>query len=175
MLWNSKKFNRAMFFAVKAHKNQMMQYPSDMPYVAHIFGVCQTAINYVEKNIELDWDLLVQVALLHDTIEDTDVTYQDIKLNFGENVANGVLAVSKEDNIEKEKQMENCIQKIKRSPKEIAMVKLADRIFNIRERVPTWSKEKQEFYKKEAQYICDNLGYASSGLKQALIDAIDNY
>ncbi len=175
MLWDSKKFNDAMFFAVKAHENQKMKYPSDMPYAAHIFGVCQTAINYVEKDVNLNWDLLVQVALLHDSIEDTEVTFSDIKINFGEAVAKGVWALSKDEKIEKNKQMEACIKKIKNSPKEIAMVKLADRIFNIRGRVPTWSKERQEFYKQEAKYICDNLGYASSGLKAALTDAISNY
>ena len=44
-------------------------------------------------------DLAVQCALLHDTIEDTDVTYDDVKRQFGTDVADGVMALSQDTTI----------------------------------------------------------------------------
>lgn len=71
--------------------------------------------------------------------------------------------------------MKDSISRIKKQPTEIAVVKLADRLFNLHIKVPTWSPEKQESYKKEAQLICDELGYASETLRSQLQKAIDEY
>lgn len=175
-MWTNKKFLDALFFATKAHESQRMQYPDDMPYSAHIYGVLQFAVKgCVEGNDDPDWDLLVQCALLHDTIEDTDTTYAMLENKFGKKVADGVLALSKNPELDKDIQMTDCIKRIKNQPKEIAIVKLADRLFNMRGKVLNWSEEKQEYYKKEAQLICDELGYGSLELKSQLQRAIDNY
>ena len=45
------------------------------------------------------------VAILHDTIEDSDVTYQDLVENFGVKVANAVLALSRDESVEFDKQI----------------------------------------------------------------------
>ena len=66
-------------------------------------------------------------------------------------------------------------ERIKKLSKEVAIVKMADRLFNIRSRAKMWSKEKQEKYKLEAQYICNELGYCSENLKKVLQQAIDVY
>jgi len=159
--------NKALFFAIDAHKNQKIKYPENMPYSTHIVGVLLTAINYV-KGSDLDLTFLAQVALLHDTLEDTSVIYGDILKTFGKEVADGVLALTKNEKLSKETQMIDCIKRIKLQPKEVAIVKLADRYFNTRCRVPIWSTEKQNHYIEEAQLICDELGYASLELKNKL-------
>ena len=71
--------------------------------------------------------------------------------------------------------MKDSLERIKKQPKEIAVVKIADRLFNISSRVLTWSKEKQEAYKKEAQVICDELGYVSDKVKAKLQHQINIY
>ncbi|MBR6779015.1 MAG: hypothetical protein IKM43_02555 [Clostridia bacterium] len=108
-------------------------------------------------------------------MEDTTTTYQDLKKEFGVKVADGVLALSRNEDIQTDQQIKDCIAKIKMQPKEVAIVKMADRMFNIRERYSAWTKEKQDFYKSEAQYICDELGYASQNMKDALQQAINLY
>ena len=174
-MWNEELFTKTMLFAIDKHKNQVMKYPENMPYSAHIFGVTERLINNAIGDKNINWNLAIQVALLHDTLEDTDTSYDELVDNFGRQVADGVLAVTKNDNLPKEMQMKDCIVRIKKQPKEIAMVKLADRLFNIDGRVPTWSTEKQEAYKKEAIMICDELGFASNNLRNALLMAIKNY
>lgn len=176
-MWSSEKFLNTLFFAIKAHNEQKMKFPVDMPYSAHIIGVLQFAIKggINDKRKDINWDLLTQAALLHDVIEDTGTSYETVKKTFGRVTADGVMALTKNDNLVKELRMKDSVSRIKKQPKEIAMVKLADRLMNMQERVPSWSKEKQESYKKEAQLICDELGYSSKYLKQELQNKIDNY
>ena len=175
-MWNENIFNKAMFFAIHAHGEQKMKYPSDMPYSAHLIGVTQSLVTCVSQDGgDIDWDLAVQVALLHDTIEDTSVTYEDILNNFGKSVADGVFAVTKNEELPDVEQMQDCLNKIVKQPKEIAMVKMADRLFNMRQRPPVWSKQKQDEYKVEAQLILNTLGYCSKTLQQKLQSAINNY
>ena len=173
-MWDNKTFEKALLFAFLAHKDQEMREPVGEPYSAHLTGVLAGAIKY-SINDKVDWNYIVQLALLHDTIEDTKVTYEDIKKEFGEKVADGVLALSKNDALPKSEQMSDSVERIKMQPREVAIVKLADRLFNLGTKVVAWTKKKQITYKMEAQMMCDELGYASESLREALQTAIDNY
>ncbi len=173
-MWNDKLFNKALFFAMRAHDGQMMIFPSDISYCAHCVGVCMTAINHVKEK-DVDWNLIVQVALLHDTIEDTGTTYDDICKEFGKEVADGVLALSKDSSLPYDEQLVDSIERIVKLKKEIAIVKLADRCYNINSKVSSWSKEKHEKYLEGARIICDRLGYASKSLRKVLLDRIKQY
>lgn len=176
-MWNNKKFVEALTFATRAHKNQKMKYPDDLPYSVHIFSVLQFAIGacMAENEKDFDWDLMIQSALLHDVIEDTDETFSSVKEKFGERVANGVMALSKDKTLDRNIQMRESLNKIKKQPREIAVVKLADRLFNLYDKIPNRTRDKYEFYRDEAQLICDELGYASETLKSQLQKAIDEY
>ena len=79
----------------------------------------------------LDGDLAVQCALLHDAIEDTMTTFKDVAQEFGPLVARGVLALTKDAKLEESKQLPDTLSRIVREPKEIWVVKLADRIANL--------------------------------------------
>lgn len=172
-MWNYEKVNEALFFAMKAHENQKMKYPSDVPYSAHIFGVALTALNYIQDE-NVDQTLVLLIALLHDTLEDTAVKYDDLKEKFGTKVADGVLALTKNAKIDKEKQMEDCLNRIlSLNVKEVAIVKLADRCFNTRNKVETWTKEKQQNYVSEAKLICDKIGFYSEPLKNKILENIN--
>lgn len=172
-MWDNEKVNEALFFAINAHKKQEMYHPDGMPYSAHIVGVALTALNFAE-NENVDKELILKVALLHDTIEDTGTTFEELKTKFGEDVANGVLALTKNESLKKEEQMPECLNRIlKLGSKEVAMVKLADRCFNTRCTVPSWTKEKQEFYKTEAKLICDTLGKFCEPLKNQILKNIN--
>lgn len=175
-MWNNKLINEALFFAISKHNGQIMKHPQNMPYSAHIVGVALTAMGYAKDMVtKIDFELLICCALLHDTLEDTETNFDELKSYFGENIANGVLALTKNEMLPKEEQMSDSILRIKAQPIEIAIVKLADRIFNMRDVVPTWSLEKLISYKNEAQLICDSLGYACNQMKVDLQNEIDNY
>ena len=174
-LWNKEAIYKAVFYATHAHnKADPIYSPEKKSFTAHFTLVALNALNFsMSENV--DREFLMTVAILHDTIEDTDVTYNDLKNEFGTKVADAVNALSRNEDVDYYKQIPDCVERIKKQPREVAIVKLADRLFNIRERYKLWTKDRQDKYKLEAQYICDELGYACKRLKQELQKAIDTY
>jgi (p)ppGpp synthase/HD superfamily hydrolase len=122
-----------------------------------------------------DGDLAIQCALLHDTIEDTDTTYAQIKSTFGIRVADGVQALSKNPDLEKSQQLTDSLDRIQQQPQEIWMVKLADRITNLQPPPTHWTDEKILRYQQGAVEIHARLQTASPYLGSRLAKKIHNY
>lgn len=122
--------NRAYVFAMKAHGSQKRA--SGDPYFMHPLEVAGILTDY-----RLDTDTII-TALLHDTIEDTEVTSEDIEHAFGERVARLVGGVTKLTQIELQsshtKQAENLRKLVIAMSDDIRvlLVKLADRLHNMR-------------------------------------------
>ncbi|HIF58420.1 MAG TPA: bifunctional (p)ppGpp synthetase/guanosine-3',5'-bis(diphosphate) 3'-pyrophosphohydrolase [Rhodospirillales bacterium] len=181
--WNQDKYIKAWNYASRVHnesgQNEELQLVpgTDIPYINHIGLVAMETMDAVAHGEEINNpDLLVQCALLHDTIEDTKATYDDIKNEFGIEVAEGVSALSKDENIkEKAAQMEDSLKKIRKQPKEIWMVKLSDRITNLQPPPKHWNQEKIKKYKNEAELILEELGEANQYLADRLENKISNY
>jgi len=160
---NIEKIQTALEFAAQAHKNQKIP-GSDLPYFLHVVEVYSELIPLLNQQNDLDFELLFCSAILHDTIEDTSVSFGMIVEKFGEAIAKGVLALSKNPNLPKEKQMADSLERIIKEPKEIRMVKMADRINNLKNPPHYWDLEKRKKYQKEAQLILEKLGGGSSPL-----------
>jgi GTP pyrophosphokinase len=117
-------------YAIDKHGDQKRS--SGEPYYTHPFEVA-----CVLAEMHLDTSSIL-TAVLHDTIEDTDATYEDIKANFGEEVANLVNGVTKLTRIESQtvegKQAENFRKLVLAMSEDIRvlLVKLADRLHNMR-------------------------------------------
>jgi (p)ppGpp synthase/HD superfamily hydrolase len=165
---------QAYHFAAVAHQGQ--RYPgTDLPYIMHLSFVGMEILTAL--GVESGWDrtLAVQCALLHDVIEDTAVGVKQVQEAFGEAVAAGVLALSKDPAVDKTLQMADCLDRIQQQPKEIWMVKLADRISNLQPPPAHWTPEKIRRYREEATMIHDVLGSASPYLAGRLRHKIDIY
>jgi (p)ppGpp synthase/HD superfamily hydrolase len=132
-----------------------------------------TAALAVEEG--LDGDLAVQCALLHDVIEDTEITFQQVGQEFGPQVAHGVLALSKDPTLCNSEQLMDSLKRIMLEPNEIWVVKLADRITNLQAPPRHWTKEKIVIYHREATEILAKLGSASLVLAERLADKIERY
>jgi (p)ppGpp synthase/HD superfamily hydrolase len=173
-------YRDALYFACEAHEGQKMATPSpdlDFPYFLHITEVMtETLIAFEQTNDKnLNQNLGVLVAILHDTVEDTSVTLEEIENQFGESVKNGVWAMTKDETLPKEEQMSNSLEKLLKAPLEIQFVKLADRIVNLKEPPHYWNSEKKQKYQKEAQFILEKLGSANEYLAKRLEEKIKNY
>ena len=175
-IWNQEQYLKAWNFASTIHNGQRVP-GGDIPYVNHIGLVSMEAMAAIAHNEEIQFpNLLVLCALLHDAIEDTDTTYDKIQNEYGNEVANGVLALTKNKDLpSKMEQMEDSIGRIKAQPKEVWMVKLCDRITNLQPPPKHWDKEKIEKYRDEAQFILEQLGEANSFLAKRLKSKIEGY
>ncbi len=138
--WSQDNYIKAYRFAAHGHKGQL--YPgTEISYIMHLSFVSIEIIGALTVE-QCNGDLALQCAILHDTIEDTDVTFEQLKSEFGLSVANGVQALTKDNNLPKHLQMSDSLQRIKEQPQEIWMVKLADRITNLQAPPHYWKQDK---------------------------------
>ncbi len=173
-MWNPDLYQKTLSFANHAHREQKLP-GSDLPYVAHLCNVCMEAVNAVLQSGTEDINLTMQCALLHDTIEDTKLTYQDVERAFGTRVADGVLALTKDEKLEKSAQMPDSLKRILQQSSEIRIVKMADRINNLSKPPHYWTKEKKAKYQGEARLILDTLGGVNPYIETRLGNRIEQY
>lgn len=180
--WSQDIYIRAYRFAANAHNGQLVP-GTTLPYIMHISFVAMEISAALSVEQVGNPDLAVQCAVLHDTIEDTVVTYDDIKARFGTEVADGVMALTIDESIEPDLgrferrwlQLEDYLSRIKQQPREIWMVKLADRITNLQPPPAHWDDRMIERYRQGAILIHKELGEASGFLEERLRVKIDNY
>jgi (p)ppGpp synthase/HD superfamily hydrolase len=168
------KYQKALRFAAEAHEEQSIP-GTNLSYLLHITAVSFEVMQAVNIREDVDRDLAVLCALLHDVIEDTLHTFNDISGQFGKQVAEGVQALTKNDTIEKSERMEDSLNRIKQQPKEIWMVKMADRIVNLNPPPDFWNSEKIRSYYNEAKQIYESLNAADSYLADRLVLKIKEY
>jgi (p)ppGpp synthase/HD superfamily hydrolase len=183
--WSQDHYIKAYRFAAQAHWKQKQAVPgTDIPYLMHFSMVAMEVIAALAVNSYLDGDLAVQCALLHDTIEDAVVTISDLVGNFGQKVADGVFALTKDKSIgtelpdkweRKNLRMQDSLRRIKTQPREVWMVKMADRITNLQPPPQTWSEEKIQEYKEESILIYNSLIDGSAFLAERLKEKIVLY
>ena len=148
---NPEKLSKAYDFAIKAHKNQKRE--SGDPYSNHPIAVAS-----ILTELKLD-SATIATGLLHDTIEDTHATYETIKDEFGQEVADLVDGVTKisvfENKATSVSKAENFRKLILATSKDIRvlLVKLADRLHNMRTIDAIDKIEKRERIAKETMEI----------------------
>ncbi|MDC0984131.1 RelA/SpoT family protein [Candidatus Pelagibacter sp.] len=148
---NPERLDKAFNFAVKAHQNQKRA--SGDPYSVHPIEVAN-----ILTELKLD-SATITTGLLHDTIEDTFATYETIKYEFGDEVAdlvNGVTKISVFENTAgSNSKVENFRKLILATSKDIRvlLVKIADRLHNMRTIKAIPKKEKRQRIAQETMEI----------------------
>ena len=148
---NLDRLNKAYDFAVKAHSNQKRA--SGDPYSVHPIEVAN-----ILTDLKLD-SATIATGLLHDTIEDTFATYEIIKNEFGEEVAELVDGVTKisvfENTAAANSKAENFRKLILATSKDIRvlLVKLADRLHNMRTIKSIKNEDKRKRISQETMEI----------------------
>ncbi len=161
-----------------ASKHQVVNQPlpgTDLPYVIHLSNVAMEILIASQHTAKFNIELAIQAALLHDVLEDTPTTYEELKLNFGKQIADAVSALTKNIHLPKETQMADSLYRISTQPHEVWAVKLADRITNLQKPPSTWDKGKMIKYHSEAQTILDALGSGNAYLSARLALKIKEY
>ncbi len=173
-MWNPDLFDETLHFAAAAHEGQFVP-GKNYSYIVHLMGVCMEALRAAVIEEVEDPNLVMQCALLHDTIEDTALSYDIILDRFGREVADGVMALTKNAELPKKRRMDDSLKRVMRQKKEIWMVKLADRVWNLKEPPEHWDAEKRREYLEEAKVIHTTLKKGSPYLAARLSDKIYAY
>lgn len=169
-------YQKTLLFAAKKHTsvNQVLS-GSELPYIVHLSNVAMEILIASQHSKEFDVNFAIQVALLHDTIEDTETTFEEIEANFNTEIAEAVLALTKNETIEKSKKMIDSLTRIKKLRKEVWAIKLADRITNLQSPPNHWDAEKIQNYYKEAILISETLSGSNEYLENRLKYKIEEY
>ena len=166
-------YQDAIKFATYKHMEKRQKVKgTKLPYVVHLSNVAMEIFMAAPHSEDFNLIYAIQAALLHDTIEDTQTTFDEIKENFGEDIAIAVLALSKNEKLPKDKQIPDSLARIKKLQREVWAVKLADRITNLQPPPPNWSRAKNIKYLKESQTILEELKDGNPYLAKRLEDKI---
>ena len=161
---------RALAFAAHKHRDQRRKDVAASPYINHPIALADVLVN--EGGVE-EIEVLC-AALLHDTIEDTDTTRDEVAGAFGERVAAIVAEVTDDKTLAKAERKEAQVEHAAHISREAKLVKLADKICNLRDVVAHppagWSLERRREYFDWAKRVVDRLRGAHPGL-EAVFDA----
>lgn len=169
-------YQSAIIFAARKHQeNNDVIKGTNLPYLVHVCNVAMEILIASRHTEDFDLGLAVQAALLHDTIEDTSATFNELAITFGAEVARAVLALSKINYVPHQDRMTDCLIRIKKQPKEIWAVKLADRITNLQPPPADWNASKKAEYLREARVIYDELKEGNEYLAERLKKLMSEY
>ena len=169
----TKQLMTALAFAADKHKNQRRKDADASPYINHPIALANLLLN--EAGVE-DQRVLI-AAILHDTIEDTDTTEQELVKHFGKDVADIVLEVTDDKTLPKAERKRLQIEHAAHISRRAKLVKLADKICNLRDITASppagWSIQRKQEYFDWAKEVADRLRGVHPGLEHLFDKAYD--
>lgn len=158
---------RVALFAAERHKNQRRKDAQASPYINHPLTVAAILAN--EGGI--DDPVTLFAALLHDTIEDTATTAQELRQHFGTEVTNVVLEVSDDTSLSSAERKRLQVERAPSASTRAKLVKLADKIANLRDLTHAppagWPLARKRDYFDWAKAVVDGLRGVSPRLEAA--------
>ncbi len=136
------RFIEALEFAAAVHKDQRRKGSGGSPYINHLIEVASLLSRVAKVN---DMDVLV-AAVLHDTLEDTEATEDEIESRFGAKVLQYVKKLTDDKSLPLAERREKQLATVSNSSEPIKLIKLADHCSNIASIPPSWSKERSVSY-----------------------------
>ena len=155
---------QALEFASIKHKDQRRKDAEASPYINHPIALAKVLC--VEGGITNT--KLICAALLHDTIEDTETTAEELQAHFGKAITKIVLEVTDDKKLLKAQRKRLQIEHARHASKRAKLVKLADKISNLRDILKSppanWSKKRKQEYFDWAKQVVDEVRDASKKL-----------
>ena len=162
----------ALEFAADKHRNQTRHDAEDSPYVNHLIAV--THILAAEGGVEDEAALLA--AVLHDTVEDTDTTFEQLDARFGATVSGLVREMTDDKSLPKDVRKQLQIEHAPGASALAKQLKIADKISNIRDitsRPPVdWSRRRKVEYFDWAEQVVAGCRGVNPLLERAFDEAV---
>lgn len=161
---------KATAFAAAKHRRQRRKDAEASPYINHPIELVDVLVN----EAEVDDAIVLTAALLHDTIEDTATTPQELEAVFGAETTGVVLEVTDDTSLPRAERKRAQVEHAPALSRAAKLVKLADKICNLRDMnafpPKDWPLERRREYFEWAKQVIDGLRGAHAQL-EALFDA----
>ncbi|PZP54671.1 MAG: phosphohydrolase [Azospira oryzae] len=162
---------KAVRFAAGNHRTQRRKDAEASPYINHPIALA----NVLKNEGGIDDPIVLCAALLHDTIEDTDTTPEELEAEFGPEIRDIVVEVTDDKKLDKAERKRLQIEHAATLSERAKLVKLADKICNLRDIIASppsdWSTERKQEYFEWAKQVIDGLRGVHPGL-EAVFDAV---
>lgn len=163
----------ALAFAADKHRDQRRKDHVASPYINHPIEVARLLVD-VGGVTDVD---VVRAAILHDTVEDTDTTPEELEARFGARVAELVMHVTDDKTLAKQERKRLQVEHAPHLPPEAQCIKLADKLSNVRDVLANppadWSDARRAEYVKWAKDVVDGVRGANPALEAAFDQAIE--
>jgi len=161
---------KALAFSAKKHRDQRRKDPAASPYINHPIALAE--VLSCEASI-IDVDIICS-ALLHDTVEDTETTQEELEQIFGNSIRRIVMEVTDDFNLPKAERKQLQIDHAAHISDQAKLVKLADKICNLRDVAECppaeWSLQRRREYFDWAKQVIDQLRGVNKRLEMVFDD-----
>ncbi|XP_064471034.1 guanosine-3',5'-bis(diphosphate) 3'-pyrophosphohydrolase MESH1-like [Ornithodoros turicata] len=158
----------AVNFAAIKHRNQRRKDKEGTPYINHPIGVARI-LTHEGKIFDIT---TLQAAVLHDVVEDTDTTFEELEKLFGKKVRDIVAEVTDDKTQPKEVRKQLQIENASKCSNEARLIKLADKLYNLRDLHAStpegWSERRVQEYFDWARKVVEGLRGTNKDLETEL-------
>ena len=165
---------KALTFAANKHRNQFRKGSKPIPYINHPIAVADLIV----RTGKIHDEATLAAALLHDTVEDTETTFEELETEFGHEISKLVAELTDDKKLSKEERKRLQIEHAPSLSPRARIVKLADKICNLRDVVQDppkgWPLERKQEYFDWAKSVVDQLHGTNPNLENAFAKAYAN-
>ena len=162
---------KALDFAARKHRDQRRKDLEASPYINHPI----TLVNLLWNTAGVSDPAVMVAALLHDTVEDTETTFAELKQEFGAEVEQLVREVTDDRSLPKQQRKQQQVEHAAHLSQKAKLVKLADKISNLRDIMASppadWSSNRKREYFAWAKQVIDQLRGTHTQL-ESIFDAV---
>lgn len=155
----------AAAFAADKHRDQRRKDAQASPYINHPLALART----LALTAGITDPVTLCAALLHDTVEDTDTSFDELEARFGERVASVVREVTDDKTLEKSERKRLQVEKAGAKSREAKLVKLADKISNLGDIIASppadWPRERKAEYFDWAGRVVEGMRGTNAALE----------
>ena len=159
---------KAADFSAKKHSRQRRMNDKTIPYINHPIEVARILAD--EGSVEDP--VVLAAALLHDTVEDTDATIDEVAREFGEPIARVVAEVTDDKSLPKGERKRRQVTHAREISTPARLVKLADKLSNLRglavDPPPSWGADRVRGYFVWASFVVESIGNVNAPLFRSL-------
>ena len=165
---------KALSFAANKHRNQFRKGSEPIPYINHPIALADLLV----RTGNISDSATIAAALLHDTVEDTDTSFEELEAEFGPEISQLVAELTDDKGLPKEERKRRQVEHAPLLSRRARVVKLADKTCNLRDIVqdppPKWSLERKQQYFAWAKEVVDQIRGSDAKLEKAFDEAYAN-